>query len=608
MIDIGTTRMQDAEGFTGTIVYVGSVPSAKNSNEQYAGIIWDDPTRGKHDGSVVCRQTSRLVRLFACDHATGASFIRLSKLYLGETLTPHLLQTRYVEMASAERVAPDNVLPHVAKTASGRDKPIEFLGEMKIRQYQQIEDLHSIGLRRMAIRNVLRIDSGAINSWSATATQLLEMDLAGNLLASWEPVRDVLHIFSNLQSLSLTCNRLNDLPPDMLSRHDNVMQINLHQTNISSVQTLLRVGEALPNLRELSVAQCRLVDLNQSHKDALASAFSNLQVLDLSDCQLVSDQTASLMRISSLERLLLDDNPIKLLCCEDSGLGKLRHWQLAGTEIDSWRSLEALNTFPLLKSLRLRSCPLTNKLGPESSRSMLIARFPQLNMVNASNVSEKERVEAERRYVSVILRQQQQQSLRVNQHPTGTFSNDREVVVIDSSEHPQLDRLRTKYQAGAWSSSNSTNGSLSLADTVLNVTIRSMAASSCTMEPLIRRLPSGMSVGRLKALCARAFGLDWDLQTLHWQTSESAFPTAMDEDDRDLAYFGIPMHGAEILMNERAFPTLNRGEQAQQAKEALEKRITEQEAELVAFQQRQMTHGVISLVPAAATSNHERLP
>jgi hypothetical protein len=305
---------------------------------------------------------------------------------------------------------------------------------------------------------------------------------------------------------------------------------------------------------------------------------------------------------------LLDDNPIKLLCCEDSGLGKLRHLQLAGTEINSWRSLEALNTFPLLKSLRLRSCPLTNKLGPESSRSMLIARFPQLNMVNASNVSEKERVEAERRYVSVILRQQQQQSLRVNQHPTGTFSNDREVVVIDSSEHPQLDRLRTKYQAGAWSSSNSTNGSLSLADTVLNVTIRSMAASSCTMEPLIRRLPSGMSVGRLKALCARAFGLDWDLQTLHWQTSESAFPTAMDEDDRDLAYFGIPMHGAEILMNERAFPTLNRGEQAQQAKEALEKRITEQEAELVAFQQRQMTHGVISLVPAAATSNHERLP
>ena len=49
----GVTRMQDVDGYVGTIVYVGPVASAKNENEIYAGIVWDDPTRGKHDGRLL---------------------------------------------------------------------------------------------------------------------------------------------------------------------------------------------------------------------------------------------------------------------------------------------------------------------------------------------------------------------------------------------------------------------------------------------------------------------------------------------------------------------------------------------------------------------------
>ena len=58
----------------------------------------------------------------------------------------------------------------------------------------------------------------------------------------------------------------------------------------------------------------------------------------------------------------------------------------------------------------------------------------------------------------------------------------------------------------------------SLVSTVCNVTISSMAASSCSMEPVIRRLPGSLTVGRLKALCARVFGLDVDLMSLHYKT------------------------------------------------------------------------------------------
>ena len=64
---VGETRIRDSDGFCGTIVYKGPVASAKDENEIYAGIAWDDASRGKHDGSVLCRRTNRIVRHFACD-------------------------------------------------------------------------------------------------------------------------------------------------------------------------------------------------------------------------------------------------------------------------------------------------------------------------------------------------------------------------------------------------------------------------------------------------------------------------------------------------------------------------------------------------------------
>ena len=85
------TRIRDADGFVGTVVYVGSVASSKSPQEQYAGIVWDDNSRGKHDGSVVCRQTNQIVRHFSCGSTQG-SFLRLRKLDLGVILTAKLLR------------------------------------------------------------------------------------------------------------------------------------------------------------------------------------------------------------------------------------------------------------------------------------------------------------------------------------------------------------------------------------------------------------------------------------------------------------------------------------------------------------------------------------
>ena len=111
------TRVRDASGFVGTVLYLGPVASAKSPTEIYAGIAWDDVTRGKHDGSVICRTTNQLVRHFKCGPTQG-SFLRLSKVDAGVSLSPELMRSRYVK-PDAELVAPDNLLPHVARTSGG---------------------------------------------------------------------------------------------------------------------------------------------------------------------------------------------------------------------------------------------------------------------------------------------------------------------------------------------------------------------------------------------------------------------------------------------------------------------------------------------------------
>ena len=84
-----------------------------------------------------------------------------------------------------------------------------------------------------------------------------------------------------------------------------------------------------------------------------------------------------------------------------------------------------------------------------------------------------------------------------------------------------------------------------------NVTIRSLAPSSCTMEPVSKRLPGTLNVERLKALCSRVFGLDYDLIGLRFRTDaqQDSLPVEMDDDDKTLQYYGL-CDGAEILMSE----------------------------------------------------------
>ena len=622
---IGRTRIQDACLYTGTVVYIGPVASAQDPNEIYLGVVWDDFSRGKHDGSVIDRQTKRVVRHFKAPHPTSASFLRPRKVDRGVTLTTALLRQRYVTMQSDECVAPNGWLPHTAQTASGRnDKPIEFRGEFKIRAQQQLEDLSAVSLRRWGISSVEPIlnQKNSENDWE-NLQHLVEVDLAGNLLSDWNDVAHLLRALPCMQKLSLASNRLGDILParendnnkatDQVDDDDSsnsvlpvtpsMTYLNLRQTNLQSADSLLQIGRAFPNLQELAVSDCPLSNLTRKDASAFAQAFPTLSLLDCSSCGFDScEPVFAFCKMPCLESLSLDDNRA---LSDWQGLQpstdfvKLETLQLSGTSFDDWTTLsKPLQGLARLCRLRLRSCPLLQSMGTGQARIVTIAHFPAIQVLNASRVTEAERKDAARWYVRTIRRHQLEGKMKhENENDPRNSSSREKDKNIDSkkgdelSDNDTLFSYWTKHYPELTQTVDSASGqdaTGALIDSVVNVTIRSMAANSCTMDALVRRLPQQLTVGRLKALCARQFGLDIDLQTLHYRQTEQAFPTAMDGNDHTLAYYGVP-DGAEILMNELDVEALQR-EEERVAKE-LAQRMARQELELDDFQERQKRLG-----------------
>ena len=68
-------RRVEVEGSKGTVMYEGSVDGTKG---RWLGIEWDDPSRGKHDGS------HNGVVYFQAKGPSTASFIRETKANFGK--------------------------------------------------------------------------------------------------------------------------------------------------------------------------------------------------------------------------------------------------------------------------------------------------------------------------------------------------------------------------------------------------------------------------------------------------------------------------------------------------------------------------------------------
>jgi len=534
----------------------------------------------------------------------------MNKIDLGVTLNMKLIRSRYVD-PDAPLVAPNNILPYSARTSSGREKPIEFWGEMGVRSKQQVKNLADISLRSMGIGQVAQ--GNEKEELRKQFSHLEELDLAGNLLSDWDShVLEILRLFPSLKCVSFASNRIQDMPQTLNKWNSTQVTsqlriLNLNKCSIRSFQTLISMDKLCPNLEELYIAYANLSDMAvkaDTNDDSATSfdvvGFQKLKLLDCSACHLSQwdDQIRRLRLLPNLHTLILDENKISHICSHQDEIDflNLSHLQIGGTDIQSWSEIEHLAQFSKLKTLRFRNCPLTNEIGSSEARAQTIARLTTIEILNGSTISCKERLESERRYVSVVAKELVDIAAKLESSEKNNIDERKQKIY---KKYPRFEELIAKHKETMLAAQSSSLGFGTISQNAVNITVVSMHPDSCTQEPLQKRLPGNLKIERLKMMCARAFGLNAELQRLDFRAEGDPFPTELDDDENTLSYYGV-RDGMEILMNEIDLKAKKREEKNELNLHRL--RIDEQEKSsntLQALQQSKMRTNTASIEKSA---------
>lgn len=239
-----------------------------------------------------------------------------------------------------------------------------------------------------------------------------ELDLTDNLLSDWSEIVNILSAFNSLTFLNLS----NNLLSAALDENNNNLSEKLDQAvlpmrklvlngNNVAWSTVLFLVKKLTNLDELHLSANNLenpgdsVLENKNLKQLFLSCnpisdFSSVSLTLLSQCpgiQFLSLAECPIADLTSLEQL--DNIP--------SGLTSLN---VSTTKINCWQEVEKLRRFPGLNDLRIQGCPFLDELNRKEKRAMLVARLPNVKVLNGGDmITKTEREDSERAFIRFFL-------------------------------------------------------------------------------------------------------------------------------------------------------------------------------------------------------------
>jgi tubulin-specific chaperone E len=225
----------------------------------------------------------------------------------------------------------------------------------------------------------------------------------------------------------------------------------------------------------------------------------------------------------------------------------------SSSRLSSWSNVDAFATYPLFANLRLTNIPLFSGKGASEIRPEVIARVSCLSVFNASPITPKERIDAERAYLRKMLRQKQslERGERVESDTGGLI--DRSVLENGEFEvlHPRYTGLFGQYgEEIATSMSSSTGGMQTLASEMILVTLHNLSFSgNGSLEPVQKRLPASLTVDKLRLLVKQLYRVEPRLQRLSIRQYKNAMPVLMDDDDASIRYYGA-IDSSDIFINE----------------------------------------------------------
>ncbi|KAK3137774.1 hypothetical protein QOZ80_5BG0457050 [Eleusine coracana subsp. coracana] len=511
----------------GTVRYLGPVDGHAGD---WVGVDWDDGAGGRHDGSVAGR------RYFVAAGECSASFARPTALSKGITLSDALRLRYRVEDFTKEEEDEMYVFSTSQKRVS-----VEFVGKNKVQEkLKNFNELSSASVGYMGVSSI-----GSPDELKNLVPNLRLLDLTGNLLSQWQDISCLCQALPSLEVLNLTNNTMeNDVTESPMLKNIRILVLNNCGVTWELVE---KIKVSFASLNELHLMSNKL-KMIMAPDGKFMQGFNALRLLNLEDNHIDSwDEIVKLSFLTSLEQLHLNKNRLKHIKYPSnlSSPGPLDHAAsapfqnlqvllLGSNEIDDFPSVDSLNLFPSLRDIRLSDNPIADPAKGGAPRFVLVARLGKVKILNGSEVSPRERKEAEIRYVRLVMGK--------------TESNDPEEI---KRLHPRFAELKAFHGIEDEKPTSSTSGPQKMASSLISITLKCVGPSMGEKQPLTKKLPPTTTVGKLKSLCESFFKLK-DLKVrLYVEEEGCPIPEFLEEDTASLVELGIGS-GATIVVDEES--------------------------------------------------------
>ncbi|NXC46498.1 TBCE protein, partial [Penelope pileata] len=499
----------------GTVRYVGSVPPTAGI---WLGVEWDDPQRGKHDG------TYEGTQYFKCRHPRGGSFIRPSKANFGvDFLTA--VKDRYGLNDKQDRQNGTEDTHVIGK------KTVEFVGRDFIAEKQrQLHQLVHVSVRECAVSH-----AGQKEEISRTCANIRCIDLSKNLISCWDTVTDIASQVPDLETLDISGNKMK-FPSTSVPESSAFLKLTtlaLNQTEITWTQVLL-CAPGWPALEELYLTSNNITVLERPD-----NVLQRLKLLDLSNNQLLDESQLHLIaHLPRLEQLILRNTGISSIYFPDAEFGcktamfpSLKRLAINDNKISQWPSINELDKLPSLRSLECRNNPLMDtEKNPETLRQLIIAKISQLEVLNKSEILPEERKGAELDYRKIFGKDW----LAAGGHWDPERNKPSEEFL---AAHPRYPSLCLKYGALEEGELKGQQP-LTLKNQLLTLTIR--CPDNPEQKPVEKKLPDSMTIQRLKGLLYRLLRIPGSELKLSYESSKlEGKEVELDNDLKPLQFYSI---------------------------------------------------------------------
>ncbi|CAN6674570.1 protein Pac2p [Trichomonascus vanleenenianus] len=343
-----------------TVRYIGKLPQWGDIIGY--GVEWDNPSRGKHSGSLDG------IEYFQTKVPGAGSFVKSSKRADGLKTFSEALSEKYVFEAEEIEI-------RVSKS-----KTIENVGMSKIHAVQkQLDKLPMVSVSRCCVGIGDQVDLAETET----------LDIGFNLICDFESVYSICSGLKNLKRLILNGNRFRSINSTL--RFAQVTSLSMASTLISP-EEVNSLAEMFPAVQFLTIPSNYL-----DRVDILR--WKNVKEVDLS-----FNELDKIPEGASIETLNLSHNNIEDIS-EDARLESTVTLNVGYNKIQGWASVFVLSGItPVLSELRINGNEFFD--NNEDAFVLTIAILKSISVLNGIGITPQERLDAELYFMSKVAKRE----------------------------------------------------------------------------------------------------------------------------------------------------------------------------------------------------------